>query len=306
MPSQSKILERNGQRAKSALSFQRRLSEWNRERLSPGLPSPDWMEGLLEEAGLLALEGQFVEQERRSVSQRVATAPQDADAFVAWFEALKDEGPGQNDSLFPWLAESAPLESMRWFLQQEVAGEAGFDDLVALSQVKLPKTAKLELARNYWDEMGQGHAGGMHGPMLEQLALALNLEQDCDYVVPEALALGNLMVAFAMNRRYAYQSIGALGVIELTAPGRAVHVNRGLKRLGFGGEVRRYFALHATLDVKHSAAWNREVLRPLVAENPGVAAAIAEGALLRLTAGARCFERYRQELRFDAELGICA
>jgi hypothetical protein len=114
------------------------------------------------------------------------------------------------------------------------------------------------------------------------------------------------MVAFAMNRRYAYQSIGALGVIELTAPGRAVHVNRGLKRLGFGGAVRRYFALHATLDVKHSAAWNREVLRPLVAENPGVAAAIAEGALLRLTAGARCFERYRQELRFDAELGVCA
>ncbi len=95
-------------------------------------------------------------------------------------------------------------------------------------------------------------------------------------------------------------------MIELTAPGRAVYVNRGLKRLGLGGEVRRYFALHATLDVKHSEAWNREVLRPLVAENPRVAPAIAEGALLRLTAGARCFARYRRELRLDAELGVCA
>jgi hypothetical protein len=83
MPSKSKVLERTGQRAKSALSFQRRLSAWNSERLSAGLPSPDWMEGLLEEAGLLALEGQFVEQESRAVSERVATAPQDADAFVA-------------------------------------------------------------------------------------------------------------------------------------------------------------------------------------------------------------------------------
>ena len=146
----------------------------------------------------------------------------------------------------------------------------------------------------------------MHGPMLEYLARALNLEPECDSVVPEALALGNLMVAFAMNRRYAYQSIGALGAIELTAPRRAAHVNRGLKRLGFGGDVRRYFALHATLDVKHSEAWNREVLRPLVAERPEVAPAIAEGALLRLTAGARCFARYRQELRFDEALGICA
>jgi hypothetical protein len=283
-------------RRENSLTFQRRLSAWNRERLSPTLPSATWMDRLVEDAALLALEGQFVEQERRAVRVRAAAAPQDADAFVAWFEALKENGPGQNDPLFSWLADSAPLASMRWFLQQEVAGEAGFDDLVALTQVKLPKTAKLELARNYWDEMGQGHPGGMHGPMLDQLARAFDLEPDCDSVVWESLALGNAMVAFAMNRRYAYHSVGALGVIELTAPGRAVCVNRGLKRLGIGGDARRYFALHSTLDVKHSEAWNREVLRPLVAERPEVGQAIAEGALVRLTAGARCFERYRQEL----------
>ncbi|MCA8887010.1 MAG: iron-containing redox enzyme family protein, partial [Hyphomonadaceae bacterium] len=52
---------------------------------------------------------------------------------------------------------------MRWFVEQEAAGEAGFDDLVAMSQVKMPAPAKLELARNYWDEMGRGNAKGMHG-----------------------------------------------------------------------------------------------------------------------------------------------
>jgi hypothetical protein len=91
-------------------------------------------------------------------------------------------------------------------------------------------------------------------------------------------------------------------VIELTAPGRAERVNQGLKRLGFDGEARQYFALHATLDVKHSEAWNREVLRPLVAATPEAAPAIAEGALLRLTAGARCFERYRRELWLTPEV----
>lgn len=307
MQSDVDTLEWNAeQQAARSLGLQRRLSAWNHERLSPALPTASCLDELADDAGLLALERRFVEQERRSVSGRAATVPRGADAFVAWFEALKDTGPGQNDALFPWLAEAAPLESMRWFLQQEVAGEAGFEDLVALTQVKLPRAAKLELARNYWDEMGQGHAGGMHGPMLEHLAHALNLESSPDHVVPESLALGNLMIGLATNRCYAYQSIGALGVIELTAPGRAACVNRGLKRLGFAGDVRRYFALHATLDVKHSEAWNREVLRSLVAENPDVAPAIAEGALLRLAAGARCFERYRKELRFPAPLGICA
>ena len=115
-------------------------------------------------------------------------------------------------------------------------------------------------------------------------------------MVWESLALGNVMTAFAMNRRYAYHSIGALGAIELTAPRRAAQVNAGLKRLGIGGEARRYFALHATLDVKHSIAWNREVLGPLVTENPRTSRAIAEGALMRLEAGRRCFDRYRAEL----------
>ena len=73
-------------------------------------------------------------------------------------------------------------------------------------------------------------------------------------------------------------------------------VDRGLARLGVPRAARRYFTLHATLDLKHSEAWNREVLRPLVTQEPRAAQAIAEGALMRLRAGERCFERYRREL----------
>ena len=59
---------------------------------------------------------------------------------------------------------------------------------------------------------------------------------------------------------------------------------------------RTYFDLHATLDVKHSAAWNAEAIHPAVEEDARRATAIAEGALMRLTCGARCFEQYRREL----------
>jgi hypothetical protein len=280
-------------------ALHRRLCRFNHTRLSPTLPDDGWQDALACDVNLALLEGEMVERERRTVRTIAAAAPRDPDAFVAWFQRLKESGPGQDDPIFPWLAEAAPYEAMHWFLQQEVAGEAGFEDLVALTQLKMPSRAKLELARNYWDEMGQGHEGGMHGPMLGRLAEALRIPCDTESVVWESLALGNLMVALASNRRYAYQSIGALGVIELTAPGRATCVNAGLRRLGIGGEARRYFALHATLDVKHSEAWNREVLRPIVAELPEVAPAIAEGALLRLEAGARCFRRYRRELGLE-------
>ena len=277
--------------------LQRTLDGFNKWRLSPALPTGVSDSNERDEREHRDCELRFVERERARVSARAAEAPLEPDAFVAWFEGLERSGPGQHDPIFDWLATEASLEQTIWLLRQEVAGEAGFDDLVALTQVKMPPRVKLELARNYWDEMGQGHEGGMHGPMLSRLAAELGIgKPNAADAVPEALALGNMLVALAVHRRYAYHSIGALGAIELTAPGRAVKVNAGLKRLGVSGEARRYFALHATLDVKHSEAWNREVLRPLVASDARVARPIAEGALMRLAAGARCFERYRRDL----------
>ena len=276
-------------------ALHRFLASSHLARMSPARDVADWEAEVNHELRVRRLEREYVEAERAEIAALVQTVPTDANAFVVWFEALEESGPGQHDPFFPWLAEQASHEQMCWFLNQELAGEAGFDDLVALTQVKLPTRAKLELARNYWDEMGQGHAGGMHGPLLGDLARALDLQQRGE-TVWEALALGNLMVAFATARHYAYQSLGALGAIELTAPGRSVLVNAGLKRLGIAGAARRYYALHATLDVRHSASWNREVIAPLIADDPALAPRIAEGALLRLRAGKRCFDRYRAEL----------
>ncbi|MDX2052833.1 MAG: iron-containing redox enzyme family protein [Polyangiaceae bacterium] len=280
----------------SSFSLHMRLAEFNKECLAPLAHAPKWEEKVLKQASMGLIECHFVEEERADIAEHARSIPQAPDAFLAWFEALAQNGPGQGHPLFPWLAEAATLSEMKWFLTQEVAGEAGFDDLVALTQVKLPPRAKLELARNYWDEMGQGHAEATHGGMLVTLARELGLPADGVEPVWESLALSNLMLALAKHRHYTYQSIGALGIIELTAPGRAALVNAGLKRLGVSGEARRYFALHATLDTRHSAAWNSEVIRPLIAHEPRLAIPIAEGALMRLSAGARTFERYVREL----------
>ena len=273
--------------------FQQRLAQWNRERLSPGFPAADWQAQIARDAAMLRLEGGFLEELRLEVAGEAARAPTDEDGFIAWFEDLKQAGPGQGDPLFPWLAEEATLDELRWFLEQEAAGEAGFDDLTALTQVKLPTRPKLELARNYWDEMGRGQEKGMHGPMLNSLVATLKLKPEIETTAWESLALANAMTAMATARRYAWHSVGALGAIELTAPGRSAATATGLKRVGLSGKDRRYFGLHAVLDVKHSADWNREAIRPAVVEDPRRATAMAEGALIRLKCGERCFARYR-------------
>src|SRR5690606_5116143 len=236
-------------------------------------------------------------EERHGVKTAAAAAPDGVDAFAEWFDSLREVGPGQFDPLFDFLAERASGAQLRWFLKQEVAGEAGFDDLVALTQVRLPTPAKLELARNYWDEMGRGHERGMHGPMLARLAEAAGVRgADPSEIVWEALALGNLLAGLASNRRYAWHSFGALGAVELTAPTRAVKVVQALERVGLTGDALQYFKLHATIDVAHWRGWKEEALIPVVTAQPELVPHIAEGALMRLEAGKRTFDRYRREL----------
>jgi hypothetical protein len=145
--------------------------------------------------------------------------------------------------------------------------------------------------------MGHGKESAMHGQMLDRVVQDLALKPSIETTVWESLALSNTMLGLAMNRRYAYHALGALGVIELTAPGRVAKVSAGMKRLGLPARTRAYFDLHAALDVSHARAWIREIIRPLADADPECARLIAEGALMRMLCGQRCFERYSTELR---------
>lgn len=274
-------------------TFQASLAHYNLSRITPALPSADWIKDEQLAHGWKLREGHFIESLRTEVAPMVLDVARNPQQFVAWFESLSESGPGQGDALFDWLAVDATLPEMRWFLTQEAAGEAGFDDLLACTQVKLPLGAKLECARNFWDEMGHGKAAAMHGPMLDNMVSALALSPTIATTGWQSLALSNAMLGMALTRRYAFHSIGALGAIELTAPGRMLKVSQGMRRLGMNAKLRAYFDLHAALDVSHSRCWNREIIASLVLANPDCAPAIAEGALIRLRCGQRCFEDYR-------------
>ena len=273
----------------------RALALFNRQRLTPGMPINDWQDQLQQAMQMQLVEGDYIESLRHAIKP-LLPHKLPAVQFVQWFESLLLDGPGQQHPLFDWLAEQANTDQMRWFLTQEAAGEAGFEDLLALTQVRLPPRAKLECARNFWDEMGHGKETAMHGRLLEQMVTGLQLQPRVDDTVWESLALNNAMLAMALNRRYCYQSLGALGVIELTAPSRVKKIAAGMQRLGFASSTRAYFNLHGALDVAHARAWLAEVITPLVQDEPASAIYLAEGALLRLLCGERCFDRFQHEL----------
>lgn len=285
-------------------NFHTALANFNKSRTAVGVPFSDWEAAERESLEMRLLEGRFLEELRSSISHLMIDIPRDPDCFVSWFESLMEWGPGQFHPLFNWLANKASADDMKWFLTQEAAGEAGFDDLVAYTQIKLPIQAKLECARNYWDEMGRGKAKAMHGPLLEDMVHELNLTPTIESTVWESLALANTMLGLATTRRYTYHSLGALGAIELTAPGRAAQVSLAMQRLDFPRRARRYFDLHATLDVEHSREWISEIIRPLVSLNPHCAQFLAEGALMRLRCGQLCFDRYSRELKFNPVLSL--
>ena len=93
---------------------------------------------------------------------------------------------------------------------------------------------------------------------------------------------------------------------RLTAPGRVAKVAQGIKRLGLPPIARKYFELHAVLDVKHAEDWIDNCLRPLVEEDPSRVRFLAEGALMRLACGERCFDAYRGHLWSNPALRFAA
>jgi len=283
-------------------TLHRGLNAFNRARLVPSTPSSHWATELSTMRAAEEIEARFVEEERARTRQQVACVPHVAHEFVEWFVALRDTGPGQYDPFFDFLAEEATRREMRYFIQQEYCGEIGFDDLIALTQVRLPTRAKVELARNFWDEHGRGNLDDVHGLLYEAMVHELGVGETPDTALLwETLAVANLLTALACNRRYTWQSLGALSVIELTSPTRAVRIARGLERLALSDLGCRYFRLHSVIDVDHWNAWLAEVIVPLVTASPALAVPLAEGALLRLNAGARLIGRYRSELDLDAD-----
>lgn len=200
--------------------------------------------------------------------------------------AAKDLTP----ALYAWLAESASNGDLCTYLSLEGGPDGGFDDLVALCQVGIDGEAKLELATNYWDEMGRGSAAAVHTELHRRMARALGLRDIARPSQPtESLERSLLGSTLATNRALQPELIGALGLLELQAGPRCRRVVRGLKRLGAGDDALAFYEEHAVADPRHGKDWLDHVVEPIAREFPEWGARIVQGARWRSTVNARFF-----------------
>jgi hypothetical protein len=182
---------------------------------------------------------------------------------------------------YGWIAEQAPWELALRFLALEGGPDDLFDDLVATCQVGLPLgPAKMELAGNYWDEMGNGRFGEVHNVLYRQFVEAVDLpEVPRDEQPVEALERAALLGLLATNRWLQPELIGALGLIELEAGPQCRYVERGLHRLRAPEGAHDFYAMHAAVDPLHGKGWVENAVAPLVTEVPEWAPRILRGAV---------------------------
>ena len=206
----------------------------------------------------------------------VATAPGLVSALRAL--AARDRLP----AIYKWLANDADWLDVVRFLALEGGPDAGFDDLVAACQIGLTGAPKMELAVNYWDEMGNGEPTAVHTTLHDQLVEAIDMPRipvtDQPVSGLARSALGGLL---ATNRWLQPEMLGALGLIELQAGPRCRLVLNGFERCGAPAAAYPFYEVHAEVDPRHGKDWLEKAIVPTVTDHPEWGSRILRGAAWR-------------------------
>jgi hypothetical protein len=232
----------------------------------------------------LRLEERYIE--RVAPNHEVGAAPSTVEA-VAAVRALA--AGDQVPAVYHWVAEDAGAAELIDFLALEGGPDGGFDDLVAACQVGIEGLPKVELARNYWDEMGRGDPAAVHTELHRRLVRATGMRSVPRSEQPlEALERSLLGSLLATTRHLQPEMVGALGLLEMQAGHRCRKVVQGLRRVGASDDALAFYAEHAAGDPRHGKDWLDHVITPLAAD-PRWAAGILRGAKWRAEVNRRFF-----------------
>ena len=216
--------------------------------------------------------------------------PEDGSGYVRWLkELISDHRAGSHPFYHKHLAEHGTREDIKFLLAQETSLDPRFDDILALIQLGVKDEAKMEIAANYWDEMGNGKLSDVHTVLFSKALNELDVTDkfiDDNYML-EAQLCGNLSAALALSRRHYFKAVGYFGVTEYLAPRRFRNLISAWRRLGLSEDGAHYHDLHISVDAGHANGWFRNVVGPAVEQDPNVGHEIAIGALMRLNTSER-------------------
>jgi pyrroloquinoline quinone (PQQ) biosynthesis protein C len=222
--------------------------------------------------------------------------------FGQWAtEVCEQHASGVTHPLFDFLAEKATFEQLRTFLGQETPFDIHFGDLVALLLPGIHGGKKIELAHNFWDEMGQGSLRGTHRQLRLDMMTRVGIPgeaylSDVDGFWVEELRMANMYFQTSSARSLAPQSIGMLQATELVVPGRLERQIEGWRRVGLSDKEMYYLLEHVTVDVEHAEGWLNHVIAPLAAERPDMLLEVGIGVMRRLDCALAVCDRAMRDL----------
>lgn len=198
--------------------------------------------------------------------------PQRKSEFGEWYLEVNLKHKQEVKPFFNYLAHKATLEELGFYICLEEKVDGSFDDMIALAQLGVQGKAKMIMAENYWDEMGNGHEHLVHTTMFAASADYMkNLFKDKhidlgSFLPTAALKNGNILMMYGLRRRYIPRLLGAIGILEDTASERFQSTVQGLERFNLPQEVVQYHRAHIHIDSKHGEEWLKHVLLPSVRE----------------------------------------
>lgn len=235
--------------------------------------------------------------------------PERKSDFLDWYQARERSINVDISEFIDFLQDEATLEQIAYYICMEEMVDGSFDDLMALVQVGMPLRQKMTAGANYWDELGNGDLGLVHTAMFRTSSGYLRQclkSRSIAICEPTAACLmnGNILLMMATRRDYNLRLVGAIGLVEGSAPKRFSATTKAMQRLKLPPEVVEYHKAHISIDTRHSKDWFDNVLIEYARRGKRVIRELSLGVELRYRIALGYYESMLRDMNhlFDAKV----
>ena len=258
---------------------------------TPSKVGVDYLDTRLEFETALKIEKHMLDYEDRYID--MGACPDGANGGLKFVQDLKEvireHSSSKHQFYTDYLPNEASAQDIAFYLAQESELDPRFDDFIALMQIGLPINSKLELAHNYWDELGNGEKHRVHTVMFQQTLNEVGATENFirENIIVPARVCGNLSALLALRRPLLYRAIGAFAVTEYLFPRRCSSLLEAWKREGLSDQGIAYHREHIGVDARHASGFFKNVIIPIIDKRPDLATEIYWGAVARLNSSGR-------------------